>query len=153
MWPTWDPPGSCRPQVDPTLVPWTLLSGNGNVSRVQIVSYEVHTTCGNWSAHLDGWDQGSVSCEVLTRRGNISRIAKFMWPIWGPPGSCRPQVDPTWPHDPCCKGTELFTWMAETRVYIVIYEVRTTRGNRSAHLDGWDQGPDEEGDQGWDEEH
>ena len=27
MGPTWGPPGSCRPQMDPTLVPWTLLSG------------------------------------------------------------------------------------------------------------------------------
>ena len=25
---------------------------------------------------------------------NISKIAKFMGPTWGPPGSCRPQVDP-----------------------------------------------------------
>ena len=27
MWPTWGPPGSWRPQVGPTLTPWTLLSG------------------------------------------------------------------------------------------------------------------------------
>ena len=27
MWPTWGPPGSCRPQVDPMLAQWTLLSG------------------------------------------------------------------------------------------------------------------------------
>ena len=27
MGPTWDPPGSCRPQMGPMLVPWTLLSG------------------------------------------------------------------------------------------------------------------------------
>ena len=27
MWPTWGPPGSCRPQVGPTLAPRTLLSG------------------------------------------------------------------------------------------------------------------------------
>ena len=27
MGPTWGPPGSCRPQVGPMLVPWTLLSG------------------------------------------------------------------------------------------------------------------------------
>ena len=27
MGPTWGPPGSCRPQMDPMLVPWTLLSG------------------------------------------------------------------------------------------------------------------------------
>ena len=26
-WPTWGPPGSCRPQVGPMLTPWTLLSG------------------------------------------------------------------------------------------------------------------------------
>ena len=25
--PTWDPPGSCRPQMDPMLAQWTLLSG------------------------------------------------------------------------------------------------------------------------------
>ena len=28
MWPTWGPPGSCRPQVGPLLAPWTLLSGH-----------------------------------------------------------------------------------------------------------------------------
>ena len=28
MGPTWGPPGSCRPQMGPMLVPWTLLSGN-----------------------------------------------------------------------------------------------------------------------------
>ena len=27
MGPTWGPPGSCRPQTDPMLAPWTLLSG------------------------------------------------------------------------------------------------------------------------------
>ena len=30
-WPTWGPPGSCRPQVGPTLAPWTLLTGNWRV--------------------------------------------------------------------------------------------------------------------------
>ena len=28
MGPTWDPSGSCRPQMGPLLAPWTLLSGN-----------------------------------------------------------------------------------------------------------------------------
>ena len=27
MGPTWGPPGSCRPQMGPMLIPWTLLSG------------------------------------------------------------------------------------------------------------------------------
>ena len=28
MGPTWGPPGSCLPQMDPMLAPWTLLSGS-----------------------------------------------------------------------------------------------------------------------------
>ena len=28
MGPTWDPSGSCRPQIGPILAPWTLLSGS-----------------------------------------------------------------------------------------------------------------------------
>ena len=31
---------------------------------------------------------------------NITQIAKFMGPTWGPPGSCRSQMDPGWPHEP-----------------------------------------------------
>ena len=27
MGPTWGPPGSCRPQIDPMMAPWSLLSG------------------------------------------------------------------------------------------------------------------------------
>ena len=27
LWPTWSPPGPCRPQVGPMLAAWTLLSG------------------------------------------------------------------------------------------------------------------------------
>ena len=36
-------------------------------------------------------------------------IARFMGPTWGPPGSCRSQVGPCSPHEPCylgrCHGT------------------------------------------------
>ena len=32
------------------------------------------------------------------------QIARFTWPTWGPPGSCRPQVGPCWPHEPCYQG-------------------------------------------------
>ena len=35
---------------------------------------------------------------------NLSQIAKFMGPTWGPPGSCRPQMGPCWPHEPCYQG-------------------------------------------------
>ena len=33
-----------------------------------------------------------------------TRIAKFMGPTWDPPGSCRPQMAPCWPHEPCYQG-------------------------------------------------
>ena len=32
------------------------------------------------------------------------QIANFMGPIWGPPGSCRPQMGPMLAHEPCYKG-------------------------------------------------
>ena len=36
MGPTWDPSGSCRPQMGPMLAPWTLLSGVIRVSHCQL---------------------------------------------------------------------------------------------------------------------
>ena len=39
MGPTWDPPGSCRPQMGPMLAQWTLLSG--------VVWKNTHNTCNN----------------------------------------------------------------------------------------------------------
>ena len=32
-----------------------------------------------------------------------------MGPTWGPPGSCRPQVGPMWPREPCYQGTTFHT--------------------------------------------
>ena len=34
----------------------------------------------------------------------MSLIATFMGPTWGPPGSCRPQMGPILPHEPCYQG-------------------------------------------------
>ena len=36
--------------------------------------------------------------------GPLSQIAISMAPTWGPPGFCRPQVGPTWHHEPCYQG-------------------------------------------------
>ena len=33
-----------------------------------------------------------------------TQIARSMGPTWGPPGSCRPQMGPCWPHEPCYQG-------------------------------------------------
>ena len=34
MGPSWGPPGSCRPQMDPMFAPWTLLSGMQNTQHI-----------------------------------------------------------------------------------------------------------------------
>ena len=31
----------------------------------------------------------------------LSQLAGFTWPTWGPPGFCRPQIGPCWPHELC----------------------------------------------------
>ena len=51
MWPTWGPPGSCRPQMGPMLAPWTLLSGIFRRMRLWLLYYLhnltwVSTSCG-----------------------------------------------------------------------------------------------------------
>ena len=53
-----------------------------------------------------------VTCNIFILRTseykslnyNITQIAKFMEPTWGPPGPCRPQMGPCWPHEPCYEG-------------------------------------------------
>ena len=39
---TWGPPGSCRPQLGPMLAPWTLLSGNSNLTHWGL-AMQLHT--------------------------------------------------------------------------------------------------------------
>ena len=34
----------------------------------------------------------------------FTQITKFMGPTWGPPGSCRPQMDPMLAHEPFYQG-------------------------------------------------
>ena len=31
----------------------------------------------------------------------VTQIARFVWPTWGPPGAARTQVGPRWPHESC----------------------------------------------------
>ena len=38
MGPTWDPPGSCQPQMGPMLAPWTLLSGITGITHMVFLS-------------------------------------------------------------------------------------------------------------------
>ena len=36
------------------------------------------------------------------------QIAKFLGPTRGPPGSCRPQIGPCCPHEPCDQGSFIY---------------------------------------------
>ena len=71
---TWDPPGSCRPQMGPILVPWTLLSGK-------------------LTQHVSPWSYMLGRCQWQDRN-YCTLTARFMGPTRGPPGAYRTQVGP-----------------------------------------------------------
>ena len=71
---TWGPPGSCRLQIGPMLVQWTLLSGK----RTQ---------------HVSPWSYMIGRCQWQDRN-YCTLTAMFMGPTRGPPGADRTQVGP-----------------------------------------------------------
>ena len=46
-------------------------------------------------------------------------ITRFMGPSWGPPGSCRPQVGPCRPHEPCYLGHYCFHLLLKHHVHFL----------------------------------
>ena len=53
MGPTWGPPGSCRSQMGPMLVPWTLLSGYISRNSTQLALWCVCCVFGTcWFVHM-----------------------------------------------------------------------------------------------------
>ena len=54
---TWGPPGSCRPQMGPMLVPWTLLSGCTYVTVMR--AYKLHPPLSSamWGSQLQLVDE------------------------------------------------------------------------------------------------
>ena len=81
-----------------------------------------------WIRSFHWWNGGSLyivrvipSIVVQTDKG--SQIAKFMGPIWGPPGPCRPQMGPLlapwallsgilWRHDTTILESLFGTWLS-----------------------------------------
>ena len=67
MGPTWGPPGSCRPQMGPMLVPWILLSG--------------HAVGRGWNVGNPLWAQtrfvDCYGCCMIKVRDNISLTLKI----------------------------------------------------------------------------
>ena len=53
----------------------------------------------------------------------ITQKTKFMGPTWGPPGSCRPQMAPCWPHEPCYQGNCCWFWMIVLFIKSVLVSV------------------------------
>ena len=90
MGPTWGPPGSCRPQMGPMLVPWTLLSRSFYKSK-QTVSYatdwlvKLHTLPSIktllieiWFHQFPLWNAGSL----FTKMPSYRRICcQDAWPV------------------------------------------------------------------------
>ena len=68
-WPTWGPPGSYRPQVGPTLAPWTLLSG------CLLIRYISKSP--NLRMHSVWWPRGLVN-EIIS----LLCVLKYCRPTW-----------------------------------------------------------------------
>ena len=49
-------------------------------------------------------DMHHGTCVMWSFKWPTTQIARFMWPTWGTPGSCRTQMAPCWPHEPCYQG-------------------------------------------------
>ena len=95
MEPTWDPSGSCRPQMSPMLAPWTLLSGK--VSALQLL-YMGHIAIN--AIHNAYWKEFNYSAVSALRLGRKFKYPDSkvhgvnMGPIWGRQDPGGPHVGP-----------------------------------------------------------
>ena len=73
MGPTWDPPGSCRPQMGPMLAPWTLLSG----TSFRLVCAQNNVTIQIWmvNKNIHPMHQSLSSVIILVSQIHTSFIA------------------------------------------------------------------------------
>ena len=63
-----------------------------------------------------------------------SQIAKFMGPIWGPPGCCRPQMAPCWPPWTLLSGRLQFQTLKSYYKCHNLSELSTGRHNLTKHF-------------------
>ena len=57
-----------------------------------------------------------------------------MGPTWGPPGSCRLQMGPCWPHEPCYQGWVTFRYHGITFPYLNSYQWGRTHTDLWCHI-------------------
>ena len=80
MAPTWDPPGSCRPQVGPMSAPWILLSVLFTLYMANAMTTDDQATRGaRASAALDAMDYRYPFVPeysgLSTKRGDIFKLS------------------------------------------------------------------------------
>ena len=85
MGPTWEPPGSYRPQMVPILAPWTLLSGYVYIYitfRLLLIwdmtSLWIFSKCKKSSANA--WCQKDVSRGGYSSSSRAGRLGRTLWP-------------------------------------------------------------------------
>ena len=75
MGPTWGPPGSCRPQMDPMLAQWTLLSGYLSIWGQRLLSHYL------WCYIFEAVDRFRVKIIlIIAAIGKIQQRSKFQPP-------------------------------------------------------------------------
>ena len=81
MWPTWGPPGSCRPQVGPILPPWALPSGSYRASesdRSLQGAGDVYALLQNTEGKAPVWRQAALGYRQLLNTHKSSRWNRFV---------------------------------------------------------------------------
>ena len=81
---TWDPPGSCRPQMGPMSAPWTLLSGLIRELYIRFIS--IPDSAKAFWYHLKSYptvvNAAKLRCRPLsTKKSQITTISTACWTV------------------------------------------------------------------------
>ena len=82
IWPTWGPPGSCRPQMGPMVAPWTLLAGTFSLhgGRQTVISSKLFQQFGTHWSKLRLRESGDGHSPLEFRR--IYKISLCNWTLF-----------------------------------------------------------------------
>ena len=72
-----------------------------------------------------------VADELLTKISEISLLARFMGPIWGPSGPTGPRWAPCWPHELCYLGLPVIVFTHWGRVTHICFSKITIIGSEN----------------------
>ena len=93
-----------------------------------------------WPSNCNMPYWGNMHMELPGDFIKLCQIGKFMGPIWGPPGSCRPKMGPFGPHEPCYQGSVLYHCPNNHKEYSMLHipslTKTTSTDDRSWNI-GW----------------